>query len=193
MAEERDWFPQEFPIYYSADAAFRVDSRETGDRGAEARVSITLNNAPTILLGLRVTMSWEPIVIEQELGPPLIIYQTEEFQRLDEECSVLVQLTQQNITAGTQVHHLRNLQGSRQINYHPFPAPYLARGGNTVDVTLRRLQSYPLIPRGDDPPAEIRPRAFVTLVAVSLVDSLVPQAGPPSTEDIARYVARRIG
>lgn len=192
---EREWFPQEFPIYYGGDAPFRDGVVESGARGAEARIPIQLNNAPTLLLGVRVTFSWEPIVLPPTLiGTPDVIYQDEQYQRLDEECSIEVQFTQQNVTAGTGVHHLRNLQGSRGINYHPLPAPFLARGGNTVTVSLRRLQSYPeFVNPETEEVLRILPRAYVTLVAVSLVDDLVPQAGPPSTMDLARWMQTRMG
>ena len=167
-----------------------MNGAPSGDRGAIARVPIELNNYPHLALGVRVTFSWAPFYVPDELGGGALVYQTEQLQRLDEEVSIDVRLTQQNITA-TGIHHLRNIQGSRQINFHPLPSPFFFRGANNLQVILTRLQDYPEIPNPQQPdnPFRILPRAFVTLVAVSLVDDLVPASAPPSTMDPRRLQA----
>jgi hypothetical protein len=173
--------PQWFPIFASNAAPFLLSDARSGAIGAEAKVSIVLDTFPELIYACRFTVSYEIPPATFGLAPNF-----KQFMReggVDDDFTVKVELTQQNITAGTPAH-VRNFQGALGTNLHPLPVPYPVRGGNRLEFLARRTSSYPQL-RVDDIILEIQPQLFVSIVAargvLSVADNVTSPAPPPST------------
>lgn len=165
---------EEFPLYYPGSEAFKLDTAPSGARGAVAEVLITVNNYPQIFYGVRIRNAYE-IPKATLLDDPAILAQLKEY---DGEQMVRIDLAQQNVTA--RPIHQDTLTGKGGTNWHPFPVPYLFRGGNETRFSFTRLVGYPPVLDGEEE-VEIIPTVYVTLVAGVLVSDIFPAAGAPST------------
>lgn len=175
---ETVYTPEEFPLYYESTEEFTDgDGLPSGARGAVAEHLIELNNYPHIAYGLRVVNHYALDQAFLNANPGFKAFV--EDGGFNEEQRVAIDFAQQNITA--RPIHQRTLTGKGGINWHPFPTPYLLRGGNQVRVTIRRLQNYPQFLVGEEL-RDILPTAEVTLVTGVLVSDRFPAAGPPSTD-----------
>lgn len=165
---------EEFPLYYPGSAPFKDGTAPSGAAGAIAKVTVPVNNYPQILYGLRIRNAYT-IPGATLLANPGILGLLKEY---DGEQLVSVDMAQQNVTA--EPIHQDTLTGARGTNWHPFPVPYLWRGGNQVRLQFTRLVAYPSVLDGQVE-TPIFPTVYVTLVCGVLVSDVFPAAGPPST------------
>lgn len=166
---------EELPFYYTSTGQFLgTDGQPSGAAGAEAAVQINLNNYPQVIYGVRIRNSLEIAQEVIDANPGLLAT----IRDLHDEQKVRIDLAQQNIV--TQALRQDLLQGARGINFHPFPVPYLMRGGNNVRIAIRRLVPYPTITVSEEE-FPLLPTAEVVLVCGVLVADQFPAAGPPST------------
>ena len=147
--------PQNFPYYYGAGAnAFD----EEAIAGAEITIPFSLDNFPHMIEGIRVRNTWqipdEPTADELALATFVKRY-------VDDEQSLRIELTQQSIIAKAIAQPL--VQGADGYVYHAFPKPFPMAGGNTINVVIRRLTSYPIL--GE---TRINPRVDVAIVCTML-------------------------
>lgn len=145
--------PQCFPYYYNQSAS-TFDDPPGAIAGAEITIPFSLDNFPHMLEGIRVRSTWQgpdnPDADELALMTYVKKY-------VDEEQSLRLELTQQSIIAKAvpQV----SVQGNDGFVWHAFPTPFPMAGGNTVNVVIKRLTSYPFLSE-----QRINPRVDVTLV-----------------------------
>jgi hypothetical protein len=178
MAEQPQWFPV---ISSTTPSPFLVDGQRSGAIGAEAKATLSLDTFPELLYAVRFTTSYELPPATFGLAPAFKQQMRE--GGVDDDFTVQVLLTQQNITSQAPAH-LRNFQGALQTNLHPLPIPYPFRGGNRFDFTARRVSSYPQL-RVDEQIVQVLPQLFVTIIAArgvqSVADNVTSPKPPPST------------
>ena len=161
--------PSIFPGYKPAAGQFMLASSPSGAAGARVKLTLSLNNSPQILDGVRSRVSYEL--------PAEFWRDNPGFKRdmreggVDTDFLMSIDLTQQNITQDAT--HVDTIQGAGGVNYHPFPSPYLFQGGNNVTVTAERLSSYPVVVVGQSE-FIIAPTLHVTLVLNSYVAGRAP-------------------
>lgn len=161
----REYQPQRFPIIYPASAGFERDNAASGDVGATATLTFTINTRPHMLVGLRLQNVY--IVPEDMRTCDGLAW----LERLDEEQDVATQLAQQNVVVRPTLQTL--VTGRRGRHWHPFECPYPFRGGNNIVVTVSRLTAYP---------REITAITVkAALVGWAYVEGDTPPPGPPST------------
>lgn len=155
---------QEFPLYYSGTAPFQNNGQPSGLAGAFAQVRIALTNAPHIIGGIRIVLTYP--------GEPsdLVTYRQ---GYLDDENTVEISLAQQNITAGPV--HQRTICGTNGILWQPFYVPFGAAGTNNFNIRLVRVTSFPAV---------VQPTAWVTLFCSQLNASMF--AGTPAPGPVPR-------
>jgi hypothetical protein len=135
--------PTLFPVAQPFDAVQLRDSSGnlSGAAGARARLQTSLNNSPQILYRLTFQVSYEL--------PAEFFAANLDFKKLmreggiDDDFTVDIKLTQQNITEGPV--HVRDLQGFLTVNMHPLVVPYAFQGGNNITVDVQRVSSYPVV------------------------------------------------
>lgn len=170
---------QKFPIYYPGEAPFVNDNNvEATPAGASASITINITTRPMAWVGLFIRNIYDvpndgvvfgPEGEEQRFYPPQLVDYCE---RLDGEQDITVELAQQNVVVRPAAQVL--IQGARWIHLHPFPTPFLFRGGNNIVVNVRRRTAYP-----DD-------FGIVNVQAVAkgwqYVNDADPGGHPPSTD-----------
>jgi hypothetical protein len=169
--------PEEFPLYYEAHAQFKLNGNPSGATSAQAVLTFELNNYPHIVYGVRLVNTTEIPQTALNANPSLPLNLLE--GGIDEDQVIAIDLAQQNII--TRPIHQRTLVGQAGRNWHPFPAPYLLRGGNNVKLTATRLHGYPQVTVGEEL-VNLLPSLFGTLVTGVLVSDKFPASGPPSTD-----------
>lgn len=166
MADEvfnpNSWLgPEAFPLEYSSESAFLDGSGvPSGALGARATLSFELNNWPHVAYGVRIVNIY-PLPADPS-ADDLDRYRTAK-QWLDDDQAVTINLSRQNIT--TQAVHQATLQGRSGQHWHPFPKPYLFRGGNNCLIEVTRLVGYPTI--GDVAVLPVCRATLITAVSVS--------------------------
>lgn len=190
MAEPTLRGAQRFPVYYPHEAAFTVGDTAGGDPsgqvGATARLTFTINTRPHAFIGLRLRNVYP--IPERPLEATAQSYfpTWRDVHALDVDQDVRFELAQQNVLMERTDQALfvggPGMGGS--FVWHPFPCPYPFRGGNNISVTVRRTTSYPLIvgPDSQSPPEEgIFPVCKGVLVGWSYVTGQIEEGGPPSS------------
>ncbi len=147
MSEGKLIQPSIFPGYIGKSGQFLLGKTPSGRAGAKVKLTLTLNNAPQIVYGVRLTVSYE-LPLDFFAANPGFKRDMRE-GGVDDDFDVQITLTQQNITQDTV--HVRAVQGADGRNWHPFPAPYLFQGGNNVVIVAERKTSYPDVTTGEDP------------------------------------------
>jgi hypothetical protein len=162
---EAQWFPQYLP-FGSVEFVDNTGTR-SGGRGAVARPSRSLPNFPILFIGLRITNTFE---IPQD--PTLTDLATYEACKrfLDNEQTVFVNLSQQNITAEATMQS--QLTGNGGIYWSPFAVPFPMAGANNIALDITRRTPYPNI--GGSP---VLPVVDVTIIAAQARTG--PQTMPP--------------
>ncbi len=159
-----------FPLYYSDSQQFvDNDGNVSGTRGSRAAVTIDFNNNPHVMFGIRIVNTF---AVPNDLSP-------QDFYGLkiwDQEQTIRLELAQQNVIAQPIPQH--SFMGLAGIHWHPFPVPYLYRGGNQIRVEAVRLQDYPLIGSQN---VAVLPTLFVTLVTATLRSDYRIASAPGST------------
>lgn len=130
--------PQNFPYYYAGVANQFDDPGAVA--GAEITVPFSLDDFPHMLEGIRVKNTWQ---IPENASLENFEKATYVKRWVDEEQSIRLELTQQSIIAKAVPQSL--VQGHGGFVFHAFPTPFAMAGGNTVNVVIRRLTSYPFI------------------------------------------------
>lgn len=162
-----------YPGYNATSGEFRLGSQPSGAAGAKVKLTLSLNNAPQILYGLRSVVTYEL--------PDEFFSRNYDFKRqmaqghVDSDMLMRVNLTQQNITQ--EATHLRTIVGSDGFNWHPLPSPYLFQGGNNVIVESERLSSYPTLRWSINDvefTAQVFPTVHITLVINEFVGGRQP-------------------
>jgi len=174
------------PVYYEGNAPFLdSDGDPSGAAGAEATVTIDVNNRPQKWTSLRVVMAYDLPPFEDFGAANAILSDfLDRIKDIEDQCTLSVDLSESNIVVGDA--HLRGVQGgvkgSGGVIYHPFPTPMLWRGGNNVTLTFKRILSFPSIPLDDTPDDfQITPTVYVVTEGCQLFNDLVPPRGAPST------------
>lgn len=171
------WFPQYLPF---GGVDFVDGAGEpSGARGATASLSRSLPNFPILFVGLRINNVFELPAQPTELD--MRIYEACK-RFLDNEQSVRINLSQQNITA--EATFQAQLTGQGGIYWSPFPVPFPMAGANNVSVDVVRLTPYPQID-GE----LIVPRCEATIIALQARNS--EQTMPPmrvSSYDARQYI-----
>jgi hypothetical protein len=172
---------QWFPIYESGEAPFLVDTTRSGALGAIATVTITLDNYPHLIYGVRFDVSYE--IPAADFGALPGFKRDMREGGVDDDFDVTIQMTQQSIAAKR--IHVRNLRGALGINQHPFPVPYPLRGSNKITLECRRNSSYPLFIVPDVRTLNILPTVKISLELArgvqSVADGQTSPPAPPST------------
>lgn len=151
--------PQAFPYYYNSNGNTFQNGAIAGE---EFTVNFSLDNFPHMLLGLRITNEWQPIDDEEDPATAdEIALQNFVKQWVDDQQTVRLALTQQSIISKSIPQRI--IQGANGEVWHNFPTPFPMAGGNTVDVTVRRLTSYPFLRD-----QRIVPTVYVSLVVIML-------------------------
>jgi hypothetical protein len=148
---------QWFPIYYpmGAKAFVDADGAPDGSRGAIAELTKVLSNWPVMFLGLRLTNVYT--LPTNPTADDLAIF-TVCKRFLDDEQTVKVELSQQNITAEPTLQV--QLTGKSGVYWAPFPVPFPMAGSNTINVTVTRATGYPEIQD-----VQIKPVVYGVIVA----------------------------
>ncbi len=148
---------QWFPIFYPMGPKAFQDSEgvPSGAIGSIAELTKELSNWPIMFLGLRITNVYPLPATPTELD--LRVYEACK-RGVDDEQTVRVALSQQNITAeATQQLHITGKSG---VYWAPFPVPFGMAGGNNIAVTVQRTTPYPEIDN-----ALVKPVCYCTIVA----------------------------
>lgn len=165
QALEAQWFPQYLPF---GPVPFQDAG---GDPSGAARSTATLSrdipNFPILFVGLRINNAFELPTSPTELD--MRIYEASK-RFIDNEQTVRVQLSQQNITAEPTFQ--AQLTGNGGIYWSPFSVPFPMAGGNNVSVELVRITGYPDLSNGP-----ILPRVHCTMIALQARNS--EQTMPP--------------
>lgn len=194
---------QRFPIYYEGVAQFKnADGEPSGAAGSEALVEIGLNNRPHEIVGVRVVNVYEVADLYEQIeypvpgvDPPVTTRESIPvagfnlpsgdaccfLERLDGDQLMTLQLAQQNVIVRNL--HQRTMTGKAGVHWHPFACAYPFRGGNNIDLTFRRLTSYPAPVNAQDE-LLLAPSVFVTVLGWVWVsdEGVEPQPpAPPST------------
>lgn len=171
MAEDpKKYIGARYPRLFSGSANYNKDGARSGLVGAEARVSISIDNYPQAIT--RISVQHAFVVADAVVIADPGVYA--QLHAIDEDATIQITATQQDITASAT--HLANIQGRGSTVPMPLAAPYYLKGTNQVTVVLRRLIGYPTL--GEQ---AINPVAFVTLVSVSVQSDLAPAGVPPQS------------
>jgi hypothetical protein len=149
---------QWFPVYYPMGPKSFLDSSgsPSGAVGSVAELTKDLSNWPILFLGLRITNVYalpsNPSEADVSLYQACKAY-------VDDEQTVRVALSQQNITAEATLQV--QVTGKSGVYWAPFPVPFPMAGSNNIALTITRVTPYPLL--GGELP--IIPTVYATIVA----------------------------
>jgi hypothetical protein len=159
---------QWFPIYYPMGPKSFVDANgdPSGAVGATSELTKELSNWPILFMGLRITNVYQ-------LPPTPTDLDLETFRVcknfLDDEQTVRIALSQQNITAEATLQV--QVTGKSGVYWAPFPVPFPMQGSNNIAITVTRVTPYPQL-NG----AAIVPTCFATILAAVARDDKPSQA-----------------
>lgn len=165
--------PSIFPGYNTVRAEFKKGSQPSGAAGARVRVTLTLNNSPVLVYGVRSRVSYElpNDFFRQNYG----FKRQMRFGGVDTDFDLQINLTQQNITQTPTP--MDCIQGADGQNYHPFASPYMFQGGNNVTFEAERITSYPSLVwtvGPDEFTAEVLPSVAFSLMLNQFVGGRQP-------------------
>jgi len=163
-------FLEDFPFYYGRAAQFLLNGAPSGAIGAEAQLTISVNNWPQVATALRFFTTYQ--IDDEDFQNDPAVYNN--LRPLDDHITVEVTLAQQNITS--QPLAVPILQGVGGTVYHPLVSDYLWRGGNQITIRARRLTSYPgtfSVP--------ITPTLHAGIVVVVGISDQLPGSAPGSS------------
>lgn len=169
-----------YPVYYPETARFLLGSQPSGLRGAEASVRFTLANYPHLIFGVVLENVYE--VPDDFLDADVNYYVRARDGGVDDNQSVMISLTQQNVTQ--QYTGQINFSGAEGTVWRPFPVIYFFRGANQVTITARRRIQYPhILATIGGVLQEFRPtpELHATLITAQLNSDLLPGSAPGST------------
>lgn len=153
------WFPQYFPM---GPKAFQDGAgAPSGLVGATAELSKDIPNWPIQFLGLRLTNVYP---LPESPGDLDVALYTALKRFVDDEQTVRISLSQQNITAEPTLQV--QLTGKSGVYWAPFPIPFPMAGGNNIAVSVVRSTSYPAL--GGEP---VEPQVYATILAVQARNS----------------------
>ena len=153
MAEQRILDPQNFPVFFPGSAPFlNADGVPSGARGATARVTCEMNLRPQWLTAIRVMNVYE---VPSGFQGADSVY----LDKIDNWQTMTTELTVSNIVIREGLQPL--VMGRSGFQWHPLPAPYPWRGGNSITLEFRRLVGYP---------SAILPTVHVILEGIQMVD-----------------------
>lgn len=157
MPELQQMQSQWFPIYYPmGPRAFQdANGDASGLIGAVAELTKEISNWPILFLGLRLTNVYALPTTPTELD--IRVFEASK-RYIDDEQTVRIALSQQNITAEPTLQV--QLTGKSGVYWAPFPVPFPMAGGNNIAVTITRVTSYPDINQ-----LPIHPVIFGTIIA----------------------------
>lgn len=162
---EAQWFPQYLPFGQVPFADANGDP--SGARGSIARPSRSLPNFPLLFVGIRLNN-----VFELPTNPTALDMQIYEACKrfLDNEQTVKINLSQQNITAEATLQS--QLTGNGGIYWSPFAVPFPMAGANNIALEVTRRTPYPQI-GGED----VLPVCDASIIALQARNS--EQTMPP--------------
>lgn len=178
------WKGQEWTLFYTETATF-----QSGNQGAEARLSFELNNRGHHIYGItfstfyEIPQALEGLLLADGSYPNLAIRKRFRDGGLDTAYTAKIELSQSNVaTQPAPVSNIDSLDGTVRMYW---PVPLRLRGGNNITVDMRRLLSYPTLSFGD-PVQEFQPLPTVhaTLKTGQFLTDQFP-AGPPGSTGIA--------
>lgn len=141
MAEDLSNLPgQWFPLIYgmgSVDFA-DADGEPSGAQGARATLTKSIPNFPVLFLGIRLTNIYA--LPEEPTDTQIRIFEACK-RYVDDEQSVKVSLSQQNITTDSVLQV--QLVGKSGVYWAPFPVPFPMAGANDIQIEVIRDTSYP--------------------------------------------------
>jgi hypothetical protein len=178
---------QTFPIYYAGESRFTTDgqpgSQASGLVGSTANITITINTRPHGFTGLRIRNVYP--IPSAALAEPYDSYfpSWADIKLLDSDQDVEVNLAEQNVVVKRADQGAMLGGGATSYVWHPFACPYPFRGGNNINIIVKRTVSYPLIVGPDETPVQgIFPVCKVVLVGYAYVTGQQEEGGPPSTD-----------
>lgn len=150
---ESQWFPIYYPM--GPKAFLDADGAPSGAVGSTAILTKELSNWPILFMGLRITNVY-PLPAQ----PTSLDIDTYEVCKnfVDDEQTMRVELSQQNITAEETLQV--QVTGKSGVYWAPFPVPFPMAGANDISLTVKRVTPYPQINS-----ALVIPTCFATIVA----------------------------
>lgn len=150
---EAQWFPIYYPM--GGKAFLDADGAPSGSVGSNAILTKELSNWPILFMGLRITNVYP--LPAQPTSLDIDIYEAcKNF--VDDEQTVRVELSQQNITAEETLQV--QVTGKSGVYWAPFAVPFPMAGANNITLTVKRVTPYPQINN-----ALVVPTCFATIVA----------------------------
>ena len=150
---ESQWFPVYYPM--GPRSFLDGDGQPTGAANSIAELTKDVPNWPILFQGLRITNVYALPNQPSELD----IRTFEASKRyLDDEQTVRIDISQQNITAEPTLQV--QLTGKSGVYWAPFPIPFPMAGGNNVTIRIQRVTAYPQLNQ-----TQIQPVVFATILA----------------------------
>lgn len=177
---------QTFPIYYAAEGRFTADGSAStppsGQQGAKATLTFTINTRPHGFVGLRLRNVY-PMPAAALFPPgPSYFPSWADIKLLDSDQDINIDLAQQNVTAKKADQGATIGGGPGAPVWHPWACPYPFRGGNNLTVVVTRTVSYPLITGPNEQPVEgIFPVCKGVLVGYAYVSGQAEDGAPPAS------------